>query len=346
MWSVLVFAVIPLSGAILAITSAMMLVYHKVRQNALKSSKWKFGVGGASKLEQAVFWQCVFYTLAFYVTWPILFGVYLASVDVNGPLGLSITVAFLAPLQGFTNCMVYVRPKIFNAKLKRKVPSSTSQRSARRVTQITNIADTFEFGLSSLKKGASSIRSAFARGSSNGSLGSIDDSLGSSIHRRRRSTFWRLFGRRSSNKAAKMDPSALIAMLDDIDKQKLEELEDMPPDPDGEAGGQGGRNRRSVTRTRSGIDEIIHPDGRPQSLHSEEAKDDGAIMKDPDIENGNDYREESKEEIQGEMTNNDAIGIEGEIAKEISNDYSEAEVIVEKEPTPTHQKSDALEGSE
>ena len=44
--------------------------------------------------------------------WPILFSVYLASVDVKGPLGLTLTVAFVAPLQGFTNFLVFVRPRL------------------------------------------------------------------------------------------------------------------------------------------------------------------------------------------------------------------------------------------
>ena len=59
-----------------------------------------------------MFWQGLFYALAFYVTWPILFSVYIASVDVGGPLGLTLTVSFVAPLQGFNNFIVFVRPKV------------------------------------------------------------------------------------------------------------------------------------------------------------------------------------------------------------------------------------------
>ena len=70
-------------------------------------------MGGASgKLERDVFRQCFFYTCAFYISWPILFSVYLASVDVKGPFGLTLTVAFVAPLQGFNNFLVYLRPKV------------------------------------------------------------------------------------------------------------------------------------------------------------------------------------------------------------------------------------------
>ena len=65
-------------------------------------------------MTKTVFWQCLFYALAFYITWPILFSVYLASVDLNGPLGLTLTVAFVAPLQGFNNFLVYIRPRFFH----------------------------------------------------------------------------------------------------------------------------------------------------------------------------------------------------------------------------------------
>ena len=41
-----------------------------------------------------------FSVLAFYISWPILFSVYLASIDQRRPLGLTVLVAFVAPLQG------------------------------------------------------------------------------------------------------------------------------------------------------------------------------------------------------------------------------------------------------
>jgi hypothetical protein len=103
LWPILVFVVIPLSIAIVSITGCMTLVYCKVRQQSASSKKWTFGIGSASKMQQAVFWQAFFYVLAFYVTWPPMFAVYLASVDATGPLGLTLLIAFVAPLQGFLN---------------------------------------------------------------------------------------------------------------------------------------------------------------------------------------------------------------------------------------------------
>lgn len=112
LWAVLVFVVLPLGLSILAITVSMIVVYNSVRKRSVASRKWSLGISQASKLEKAVFWQCLFYVLAFYITWPIMFSVYLFSVDVNGPLGLAMAIAFVAPLQGCSNALVYIRPKL------------------------------------------------------------------------------------------------------------------------------------------------------------------------------------------------------------------------------------------
>ena len=112
LWAVLVFVVLPLGFSIASISAAMLVVYWKVSRQTAKAKKWQLGKGGINQLESQVFWQCLFYALAFYVTWPILFSVYIASVDVGGPLGLTLTVSFVAPLQGFNNFIVFVRPKV------------------------------------------------------------------------------------------------------------------------------------------------------------------------------------------------------------------------------------------
>ena len=112
LWSMLVFVVLPLGFSIASISAAMLIVYWKVSRQTSQAKKWQLGKGSINKLESQVFWQCLFYVLAFYITWPILFSAYLASVDVDGPLGLTLTVAFVAPLQGFDNFLVFVRPKL------------------------------------------------------------------------------------------------------------------------------------------------------------------------------------------------------------------------------------------
>jgi len=84
----------------------MLKVYLKVRASAFASSKWSFGISKAGKLQQEAVWQCLSYMMAFYISWPILFSVYLASVDQNVPFGLALTAALCAPLQGFSNFLV------------------------------------------------------------------------------------------------------------------------------------------------------------------------------------------------------------------------------------------------
>lgn len=134
LWAVLLFVVVPLGLSILTITASMAFVYNSVRKRSAASRKWSFGINKASKLEQAVFWQCLFYVMAFYVTWPIVFAVYLASIDAGGPLWLAITVAFVAPLQGFSNAVVYIRPKLQNRnKASNRRPGSGRFCSSRRL---------------------------------------------------------------------------------------------------------------------------------------------------------------------------------------------------------------------
>jgi len=108
--------VIPLGFSVFSITVSMLVVYLSVRRNARASRKWSFGVGKTT-LEAKVFWQALFYTLSFYITWPIFFSVYIASTDYKtgydkGRYALPAIVSFVAPLQGFTNFLVYIRPRL------------------------------------------------------------------------------------------------------------------------------------------------------------------------------------------------------------------------------------------
>ena len=119
MWTVVVFAVGPLGVAIISIITCMLTVYCKVRRQARTSRKWSMGVGTSNTLETQVFYQSFWYIMSFLVSWPILFAMYLASVDVGGPYGVTITIAFVAPLQGFSNFLVYIRPKVNQWKKER-----------------------------------------------------------------------------------------------------------------------------------------------------------------------------------------------------------------------------------
>lgn len=127
-WQVMVFVVLPLGLSILTITGCMVCVYWSVRKQTLKARKWNLGANQAGRMEKAVFWQCVSYVLAFYITWPLMFSVYLFSIDANessASFPLAMTVAFVAPLQGFSNSIVYLRTKLKNAA-KPNTPNSCS----------------------------------------------------------------------------------------------------------------------------------------------------------------------------------------------------------------------------
>jgi hypothetical protein len=99
MAAIWMFAVGPIGISIFAIIGCMSTVYYKVRSQSRTSKKWSLGPPNPNSLETRVFYQSLWYVLSFLVSWPILFAMYLASVDVGGPYGLTITIAFLAPLQ-------------------------------------------------------------------------------------------------------------------------------------------------------------------------------------------------------------------------------------------------------
>ena len=67
LWATIVFVVLPIGTSILGVTGCLLMVYLKVREQAKAASRWTMGVGQAGQLEQAVFWQCVCYGMAFYI---------------------------------------------------------------------------------------------------------------------------------------------------------------------------------------------------------------------------------------------------------------------------------------
>ena len=68
-------------------------------------------------------------------------------MDEKGPLGLALTVAFVAPLQGFSNFLVYVRPKLLQrgrrTSDKRTSPSKVSLAAMMRNVMPNRMSDTF-----------------------------------------------------------------------------------------------------------------------------------------------------------------------------------------------------------
>jgi hypothetical protein len=115
-WSSLVFGVVPLGLSIVCITASMIWIYAAVRQTSRQARAWSLTSGASRSLESQVFWQALLYSLSFYITWPILFAVYLWSIDVQfDSFALSCCIALVAPLQGTTDFLVYTRPKVAKA---------------------------------------------------------------------------------------------------------------------------------------------------------------------------------------------------------------------------------------
>ena len=63
------------------------------------------------RMERQTFWQAIAYLAAFYVTWPILLASNL-SRDIAVVFPFMIVALAMAPLQGFLNFVVYIRPRV------------------------------------------------------------------------------------------------------------------------------------------------------------------------------------------------------------------------------------------
>jgi hypothetical protein len=108
LWTVLVFAICPISFSILVITVTMARMYCVVRSKLQSAENVE-----TFRLQKFAFYQCLFYTISFYVTWPIVLCVYITGWDFEKKVyGFSIVVAFVAPLQGCSNGLSYARPRL------------------------------------------------------------------------------------------------------------------------------------------------------------------------------------------------------------------------------------------
>lgn len=108
----------------------MFYLCHIDRKQSKASKKWRIGFGGSAKMEKMVFGQALMYTLSFYLTWPVVLLVYVTGWDYEmNKDGFSIVVATVAPLQGFSNFLVYTRPRM--TEFAKSVRSSVSHHLSR-----------------------------------------------------------------------------------------------------------------------------------------------------------------------------------------------------------------------
>mmetsp|Transcript_7280 Transcript_7280/g.16536 ORF Transcript_7280/g.16536 Transcript_7280/m.16536 type:complete len:436 (-) Transcript_7280:712-2019(-) len=110
----LVFGVIPIIFVIVGATTAMAVVVWKVRKDSIASMRWRQPGArrqtGAMVLQREVVWQAVFYLSAFYISFPVLISANLRTAA-RGFAFWVVMLAF-APLQGLSNFLVYIRPRI------------------------------------------------------------------------------------------------------------------------------------------------------------------------------------------------------------------------------------------
>jgi len=129
------FTILPISTVFVGSSVIMLVIYCSVRKQTRAAMKWSMAARALSnasssrrriamtpsqKMERAVQWQAFFYVGAFFVSWPVYM---VGLVKSNSQTyALWVLVALLAPLQGFTNCLIYFRPRYvqFRARKRRE----------------------------------------------------------------------------------------------------------------------------------------------------------------------------------------------------------------------------------
>lgn len=108
---VLGFIILPISLTILFLTIIMVVIYRGfVREIHEKTHSKKY-----KQMATVVFWQAMFYLIAFMISWPaILGGVIKGGIDGSVPYWFGFFMAFVAPIQGFVNGLVYFHSRIYS----------------------------------------------------------------------------------------------------------------------------------------------------------------------------------------------------------------------------------------
>jgi hypothetical protein len=106
------FLTIPIVIVIFFETAIMFTIYWKVYNQERRVRRWIVR-SNVQSLPRKVFWQCFWYLMCFYVSWPIVLGfVNTANGSFNDAFGFYCTAMILMPLQGFLNFIAYSRHQI------------------------------------------------------------------------------------------------------------------------------------------------------------------------------------------------------------------------------------------
>ena len=124
------FFVVPLLVVLIVASVNMFLVYLAVRRQDRRADKWRISGRRRSvsaPMERAVVWQCLFYLLSLYITWPFMMVAQLLAHRAHYRLWVAIFL--LAPSQGVWNCIVYMRPRCLTMLHKQRTSLSNRRGS-------------------------------------------------------------------------------------------------------------------------------------------------------------------------------------------------------------------------
>jgi len=114
------FTIVPIMIVFVVGTCSLALVYLHVWKQDRAANRWRMSRGRNNALSSAVFWQFVFYTLSFLLSWPIYFAANFDAAENYDNYNFWVALLILFPLQGFWNAAVYFRPRLMEAIRKRQ----------------------------------------------------------------------------------------------------------------------------------------------------------------------------------------------------------------------------------
>ena len=114
-WQVSLFYTTPVSIVLFTLTASTAGICRKVYMQQQRARKWKLSNGRVSIMRE-VLWQSFWYVMAFYVTLPMMLVSFYAPFEYPRGFWIFIVTAFLAPLQGLMNALVYFhRTKVWQS---------------------------------------------------------------------------------------------------------------------------------------------------------------------------------------------------------------------------------------
>ena len=117
-WQVSLFYTAPVSIVLFTLTVSTLAICRSVYIQEKRARKWKF-VKKKLSMTREVLWQSFWYVMAFCVTLPMMLVSFYAPFEYPRGFWIFIVTAFLAPLQGLMNALVYFqRAKVWQSSCK------------------------------------------------------------------------------------------------------------------------------------------------------------------------------------------------------------------------------------